>query len=173
MEAKFEELSETMMVIHLRGRIDLETIEPFVHCLDNLRGYEVIFNMQDLSFVGSNGISTFVDSIRGLACSSTKAVKFCGVNSEFRRIFTATLAQDIEIHEDIRHAQMAFQPPVVERHVAPSGFHPFFNQQSTPPAFISSEPDTEKVIGGSDQSDGGSSVESVDSVSSSFVENPD
>lgn len=132
MEAKFEEVGETMMVVHLRGRIDLESIEPFVNCLDNLKNYQVIFNMQGLSFVGSNGISTFVDSMRDLARESSKAIKFCCVSSEFRRIFTATLAQDIEIHEDIHRAQLAFQPRTTEPH---GGFNPYYNQPQAKPQY--------------------------------------
>ncbi|MCB0364874.1 MAG: STAS domain-containing protein [Bdellovibrionaceae bacterium] len=149
MEAKFEEVGEAMMVVHLRGRIDLETIETFVNCLDHLRNYEVIFNMRDLSFVGSNGITTFVDSMRDLAKRTTKAVKFCHVSSEFRRIFSATLAQDIEIHEDIYRAQLAFRPPQiqVEQHQAPGGFRSYFNsgasapsnQQAAPPSSVTGE----------------------------------
>jgi len=170
MEIRFEELSKTMILVHLRGRVDLETIEPFVNCLNQLKDYEVIFNMQALSFVGSNGISSFVDSIRNLARTSTKAVKFCGVGTEFRRIFMATLAQDIEIYEDIHRAQMAFRPRVTEEYEAASAhFHPLFEQPNSPLVDSTQNNITDR----SDQIGGGVSIDSVDSTRSSFIENPD
>lgn len=203
MEAKFEEVGESMMVVHLVGRIDLETIEPFVNCLDHLKNYEVIFNMRDLSFVGSNGITTFVDSMRDLAKKTTKAIKFCGVSSEFRRIFNVTLAQEVEILEDIYRAQLAFRPPQVqaETHSVPGGFRSYFQSGLNPqpteqvaaaPSAVTGEPfvypqappahPAERApsnnrgdysAGGVEGSSGGSSSSAVGDSSSALMENPD
>lgn len=173
MEVKFEEIGESMMVVHLKGRIDLETIEPFVSWVNHLRNHEVIFNMRDLSFVGSNGITAFVDSMRSLAKHSTKSIKFCCVSSEFRRIFGATLAQEVEIHDDIYRAQMAFrqpQPAVVG--ITPGGLQPYYQVVPQPavPAAVTGEA---SLV--SDQGVGGGAAVSTaaSSSASGFIENPD
>ena len=111
MEAKFEEIGDSIMLVYLKGRIDLETIEPFVNCLDHLRSFRVIFDMSDLSFVGSNGISVFIDSMKQLLGLNKEGIKFCQVGSEFKRIFSATLAPGIEIHDDVQRARLSFFRP--------------------------------------------------------------
>lgn len=174
MEVKFEELGESMMIVHLKGRIDLETIEPFVGWLNHLRNHEVIFNMRELSFVGSNGITTFIESMRNLARGSSKSIKFCYVSSEFRRIFGATLAQEIEIHEDLYRAQQAFRNPTPAVGVTPGGMQPYFQAAVEPlnlaaPAAVTGEPPMANNQGAVA---GGVAVVSV-SAASGFIENPD
>ena len=44
-------------VVELKGRLDFETAEPFREtCSDVLTNSKVVFNLSELSFVGSSGI---------------------------------------------------------------------------------------------------------------------
>lgn len=136
MEAKFEEIEADLMVVYLKGRIDLETIEPFVGCLDHLKPYKVIFDMRELSFVGSNGITTFIDSMKSLAASSREGIKFCQVSSEFSRIFAASLAPVIEMHENLQTAKLAFKRPLEASFQKSTGFQNSCNYSSFGNGFV-------------------------------------
>lgn len=111
MEIKFEQISADTMAVYLRGRIDLETIERFLGCLDHLKSYKVIFDLKDLCFVGSNGISIFVSAIQQLNQTSRMGITFCHASSEFKRIFAATLVPEIVVHDDFQKAHRAFSLP--------------------------------------------------------------
>lgn len=111
MEIKFEQISVDIMAVYLRGRIDLETIERFLGCLDHLKSYKVIFDLKDLCFVGSNGISIFVSAIQQLNQTSRMGITFCHASSEFKRIFAATFVPEIAIHDDFQKAHRAFSLP--------------------------------------------------------------
>ncbi len=104
MEISYEDLGEKQMLITLKGRIDLETIEPFLSYLRNLSSLQIVFNLRELNFVGSNGISIFTSALKDLMSSNPSGIRFCQVSSEFKRIFTATLDPSIDFFEDVSTA---------------------------------------------------------------------
>ena len=113
MEAEISKNGE-VTIVRLRGRLDFETPEPFKRtCLARLKNEQVVFNMQDLSFVGSSGITGFIDALSEFWATNTFRPKFCGINSEFRRLFFASNLNQIEIFEDQMKALYAFTQPVV------------------------------------------------------------
>ena len=60
MQAKIHKNGD-ITVVQLEGRIDFETTEPFREtCQDLLLNNKVVFNLSELSFVGSSGIGAFV-----------------------------------------------------------------------------------------------------------------
>lgn len=102
MQAKLKKLEDDVVVVSLSGRVDIENSEPFRQaCVQRFSklSENVIFNLEDLSFVGSNGITSFVRSIVELNKQKSDALKFCKVSSEFKRIFAASPLQDVEIYE--------------------------------------------------------------------------
>jgi anti-anti-sigma factor len=104
-----------IVVIHLQGRLDYETVQPFhTTCLTQLAGRQVIFNMQQLDFVGSSGINSFLTTILELNKDLNTALKLCGVSSEFRRIFAASEVSHIEIYEDEAIARQAYAGAAVK-----------------------------------------------------------
>lgn len=97
MEAKFEVRGE-VMVVELNGRLDFETTAPFRRtCLEKLLREKVVFDLRGLNFVGSLGLTDFVTTLDEMSRASHPGIKFCGVSSEFRRLFEANGlgAQDI------------------------------------------------------------------------------
>lgn len=68
--------------------------------------------MRALSFVGSSGLTNFVDVIREFRGKAVHPVKFCGLNQEFRRLFWASEMQDLEIYGDAVLAHSSFTSPV-------------------------------------------------------------
>ena len=108
METKFEQIDELTILIHLQGRIDLESLELFATCIEQLKSVRVIFNLTQLAFVGSNGIGVFLQSIRDLSQTNKFGIKFYGVSSEFKRIIISSEIPNTSIHETLDGAKLAF-----------------------------------------------------------------
>lgn len=110
MEAKLEQLGD-VFVCRLSGRMSYQSVDPFQDiCLKNLVNRKVIFNLEALSFVGSIGIGQFIDTMSRLNSSPLGELKFCGVQTEFRRIFEVNEGiQAVEIFEDEQRAHLSFQ----------------------------------------------------------------
>ena len=90
MEAKFAKL-DGILVVELKGRLDFETAEPFRRtCMQNLLSEKVVFDLKNLNFVGSLGLKDFVETLENMRQQSGAGVKFCGLSSEFRRLFEAS-----------------------------------------------------------------------------------
>lgn len=99
-------------VIHLSGRLDVETAEPFRKaCLNHLHGKKVVFDFRMLSFVGSSGILPFLETMQEYAGKNADAFKFSGVGPEFKKVFAATPLSAIEIFDSIPLAVGALLNP--------------------------------------------------------------
>lgn len=109
MEAWIEKTGD-VVVVHLRGRVDYETVTPFRnHCAKHLVKEKVVFNLAQLSFVGSIGLTDFLETVTQLSSSAPFGIKFAAVSNEFRRLFEASEIQKLEIYENTERALMAFQ----------------------------------------------------------------
>lgn len=96
-------LNEDVVIVNLSGRIDMEYTETFREALlrdVGGRSDKIIFNLKELSFVGSNGIMPFVSALSDLAQVQNKEVRFCQVSSEFKKIFAASPLSRIQIFDD-------------------------------------------------------------------------
>src|ERR1700722_18374364 len=90
MEANYQKRGE-VVVVELKGRLSFETTEPFRKtCLERLLREKVVFDLRHLNFVGSLGLKDFVDTLDHMTQKSEPGVRFCGVSSEFRRLFEAS-----------------------------------------------------------------------------------
>lgn len=109
MEAWIEK-SGDVVVVHLKGRVDYESVEPFRnHCARHLAQEKVVFNLNQLQFVGSVGITDFVTTITQLAAKNLNGIKFASMANEFRRIFEASEIRALEIYESTDRALLSFQ----------------------------------------------------------------
>ena len=96
-----------VVIVSLSGRINMEYTETFREaCLKEIggRANKIIFNLQQLSFVGSNGIMPFVGALTDLASNEEKELRFCGVGSEFQKIFAASPLAGIQILDSMDSA---------------------------------------------------------------------
>lgn len=62
---------------------DMDSLK--IICNSKLKKKKVLFNLKELSFVGSSGISVFYETLNSL--KKTNSLKMCCVSSEFKRIF--------------------------------------------------------------------------------------
>lgn len=113
MQARINRQGE-VVVVHLSGRVDVETAEPFRKaCLSQLVETKVVFDFKNLSFVGSSGILPFLETMQEFAGRNHNGFKFCGVSSEFRKVFASTPLHTIQIFDTHQQAIAAFvNPPV-------------------------------------------------------------
>lgn len=102
MKAKLS-INEDIVIVNLSGRINMEYTEPFRDAVlkdIGRRSNKIIFNLKELSFVGSNGIMPFVKAISDLASTADKQLRFCQVSSEFKKIFAVSPLASIQIFDD-------------------------------------------------------------------------
>src|SRR5580698_1019861 len=100
MQAKIRKDGD-ITVVELKGRLDFETAEPFREtCQDVLTNSKVVFNLAELSFVGSSGIGAFVNTLMEFSKNNPVPPKFCNVKSEFRKVFKATDEGAFQIFDD-------------------------------------------------------------------------
>lgn len=108
MEAKFAKRGQ-VVVVELKGKLDFETSAPFRRtCLEKLISEKVVFDLRDLNFVGSLGLTDFMSTLEDMKKSSRPGIKFCGVGSEFRRLLEASGIQDHEMFDNQEKALQSF-----------------------------------------------------------------
>lgn len=111
MQAKLEK-KEDVTIVHLSGRIDYESADRFKEtCIKMLMDQKLIFNLENLSFVGSSGITPFVETMSVLSQQNNGQVKFCRVSIEFKKIFESCPLKYCELYDDVDTARIAFHKP--------------------------------------------------------------
>lgn len=98
-----------VFVIHLKGKIEFDSTEPFRDTvLSHLKSQKVVFNLESLNFVGSNGITSFIETMVELCNSQGSSVHFCNLSSEFQRIFEASPIRSLKVFENEFVAKSSF-----------------------------------------------------------------
>jgi anti-anti-sigma factor len=85
------------VVISLDGKVDYETQDEICELINNTitknkkdqSARSIILNLKNLEFVGSSGITQFVQSLKAIHQNTDVIPKYCGVKSEFRKIIKA------------------------------------------------------------------------------------
>lgn len=105
------------VVVSMDGRLDFETngslreeltklIAP--HRNTDSTPKKIIFNLENLEFVGSSGISSFVQTMKEFNASVPNRPRYCNVKSEFKRVIKAfDEEQPFEFHDNEERAKKA------------------------------------------------------------------
>ncbi len=96
MKTQIKKIGDTV-VVSMGGRLDYEMQEPLRQDLTRLiqgskkdtSPQKIIFNFENLEFVGSSGISSFVQTLKDFNIRSSMKPRYCNVGSEFRRVMKA------------------------------------------------------------------------------------
>lgn len=108
MDAKVEN-RDGIFVVSLSGQMDFESADSLkAQCLEKFVEKKIIFNLRELSFVGSSGITPFLELLSQLSKSNGARFKICSVGTEFMRLFESSPVDGIEIYRDITDAERAF-----------------------------------------------------------------
>lgn len=106
-----------VMVVEMDGKLSYEMQEPFRQDLTRLIQRtrtdsvpkKIIFNLENLDFVGSSGISSFVQALKDFNQGSTLKPRYCNVKNEFKRIIKAFDDGEIfDIYENEERARQSF-----------------------------------------------------------------
>ena len=106
-----------LVVVSMDGKLDFETNIPLREKLSKLiqpnktdsTPKKIIFNLEHLEFVGSSGISTFVQTLKEFNANSPSRPRYCNVKSEFKRMIQAfDNEQPFEFHENEERAKKSF-----------------------------------------------------------------
>jgi anti-anti-sigma factor len=79
------------IIVSVDGRIDYETQEnlrSIIKKTDRIP-HKIIFNFENLEFVGSSGISNFVQTLKDFSSHAPVKPRFCSVGSEFQCVIKA------------------------------------------------------------------------------------
>ncbi len=96
MKTQIKKSGDTIVVI-MDGKLDFGTHVPLREDLHKLMQEvqtdsvpkKVIFNFEKLEFVGSSGISSFVQTLKEFNTHLPSRPRYCNVKSEFRKIIKA------------------------------------------------------------------------------------
>jgi len=97
--------TSTSTIISVNGRLSFETQDDIrneiLNTVDQLKTDSIpknlIFNLENLQFVGSSGISKFAETLKEANIRYNQMAKIANVGSEFEKIFRA-----YDLHEDIQ-----------------------------------------------------------------------
>lgn len=111
-----------LVIVSMEGKLDFETHIPLREDLNRLIPEpqksapkqdsvptKVIFNLENLEFVGSSGISSFVQTLKDFNAASEQKPRYCHVKSEFRRVIKAFDDQALfEFYDNEERARKSF-----------------------------------------------------------------
>lgn len=109
-------------IVQLKGRMSFETVDSFrERCLKDFTTDPIVVNLENLSFVGSNGIGTFLETLVDMAKQTNGYLRLCNVGSEFRRIFEANGLNENGIYDSEEAAiRSFFAPPIAPTETLPT-----------------------------------------------------
>lgn len=105
------------MVISMGGKLDFDVNEPLRADLGKIIQQantdtvpkKIIFNLENLEFVGSCGISSFVQTLRDFTHRAPLKPRYCNVRSEFKKIMQAFDEESgFEFYENEEGARKSF-----------------------------------------------------------------
>jgi anti-anti-sigma factor len=98
MKARIKNTHESI-IISLDGKVDYETQDEVCNLINRTvsqnqnrtdqSAKKIVLNLKELEFVGSSGITQFVQSLKAIHQQSDIVPKYCGVRSEFKKIMKA------------------------------------------------------------------------------------
>jgi anti-anti-sigma factor len=104
-------------VVTMDGQLDFGTHVPLREDLaklfraskEDVIPKKIIFNLEKLEFVGSSGISSFVQTLKDFTTGAQTKPRYCNVKSEFRRIIKAFDEEEIfEFFDNEDRARKSF-----------------------------------------------------------------
>jgi anti-anti-sigma factor len=108
MKARIKNDKDTI-VLYIMGKVDYESQDGVCDFINNTieknkkdeTPKKIIVNFQSLEFVGSSGITQFVQSLKAIHHDTDVTPKYCGVKSEFQKIMRAfDEEQEFDFYDD-------------------------------------------------------------------------
>jgi anti-anti-sigma factor len=116
MKTNIKKIGDTV-IVSMDGQLDYEVQEPLKNDLTKLVrqvktdtvSNKIIFNFENLEFVGSSGISAFVQTLKEVNATAPTKPRYCNVKNEFKRIMNALDDSGLfEFHDNEERAKKSF-----------------------------------------------------------------
>ncbi len=97
MKTQINKIGDTL-IVSMEGKLDFEMQDTLRQDLNQLvsdarktdqSATKIVFNLEDLQFVGSSGISNFIQTLKEVSSKTNQKPRYCGVSSEFKRVMQA------------------------------------------------------------------------------------
>ena len=100
--------NDDIIVVRFQGTADVESVAGFDYtCRKYFLEKKIIFNLADLNFVGSSGLSKLMTTISSMTQNSK--LKICSVGRELQKVFAEGPTKHLHIYEDETSAKKAFE----------------------------------------------------------------
>jgi anti-anti-sigma factor len=121
MEAKLVQIGE-VVVVNINGRLDIDKTSPFKEaCFKNLLDKKVVFNLQQLNFVGSTGIQNFFQALKEIHSKNKYGLRIAGMTADFHRLWAVNQSAELTIYDNMSLALQSFiESAVAEATAAPA-----------------------------------------------------
>lgn len=105
------------IIVSMNGKLDFEAHGPLRDDLSKIikdaktdsTPKKIIFNLEKLEFVGSSGISSFVQTLKEFNSVAPSKPRYCHVRSEFQRVIKAFDNDDcFEFYDNEDRAKKSF-----------------------------------------------------------------
>lgn len=108
MQARFRKNGD-VTIVQLLGTIDFGAAIKFKQdCVPELVDKQVVFNFEGLHFVGSCGITDFINAVGEVFTRSQVTPKLCGVSTEFQKIIESSVIGNVEFYKSELSAIKSF-----------------------------------------------------------------
>jgi anti-anti-sigma factor len=116
MKTQVKKIGDTL-IVSMNGKLDFETSMPLREDLSKIiretrtdsSPKKIIFNLEKLDFVGSSGISNFVQTLREFNQAAPIKPRYCNVKSEFQKVIKAFDESDaFEFYDNEDRAKKSF-----------------------------------------------------------------
>lgn len=108
MKTQIKKIGDTV-IVSIDGMLDYEVQEPLKNDLERIVSHsktdsaatQLIFDFENLEFVGSCGISNFVQTLKEVSSKSSVRPRYTNVKSEFKRVMKAFDEENVFDFEEI------------------------------------------------------------------------
>lgn len=102
---------DNVIIVKLSGTLDFDKAYEFKkkslrHFIQN----KVVFSIKDLNFVGSTGMSSFIETLSEISVKNPNGVLVCDVGLEYKRLFETFLNDKLQICNSVSEAKQTTLP---------------------------------------------------------------
>ena len=97
-------------ILEFHGKLNFENqAELRANLVEILQsGKQVVVDLNGLDFIGSSGVTNFIQTVREVSQETGLTPRFCNVSREFKKIMQAFRIQQDSIHESRAEATKSF-----------------------------------------------------------------
>ena len=99
-----------MLIVSISGVLDFDKAYEFKKSgLSHFMNSKVVFCLDNLDFVGSTGMSSFVETLFEISQENINGVALCGVGLEYMRLVEPYIGDRLKVFNSLDSAKYFFQ----------------------------------------------------------------